>query len=120
VKYLDFVVQPGSPSLKNGVVDVELELSNDLVFFRACKPGDVFKISTEDLLECQDALHKFVAEGAVNTTRYFQDGQYPKDPPGCIDFMSFVMTRTQASAQKAGAQAAGSQNPDGQNVRVQK
>jgi hypothetical protein len=92
VNYFEFVVSPESPYLQNGVVEVSLNLPQDKVFARTCTPGDVFKISDADLPQCNGALNSFQDEEVEEPYKFFQAREHSSDPPGVLDFMSFVST----------------------------
>ena len=92
MNYFEFVVDPESPFLQNGVVGVSLNLPLGKVFERTCTPGDVFKISDTDLPQCNGALNRYQDEEVAEPYKFFQSREHTSDPPGVLDFMSFVTT----------------------------
>ena len=95
MNYFEFVVDPQSPYLQNGVVDVGLNLPQSTIFQRTCTPGDLFKISDDDLPQCQGPINSFQDDEAPEPYKFFQEREHQSDPPGCLDFMSFVVPFTQ-------------------------
>jgi hypothetical protein len=91
VNYYEFVVDPESPALQSGVIEVGLNLPGNTAFVRTCAPGDVFKISDTDLPGCQGALNSYQDDDIEPSYKFFQPREHESDPPGCLDFMSFVV-----------------------------